>query len=160
MTDLVKFSEASSLGLHAMALVAGAPGRHLSVREIADRLSVSEHYLAKALQRLSRAGLLESLRGPAGGFALRGDPTRITLLEIHEAMDGRVEAAHCLLARERTCTHCILGDAVREATAVIVGRLSRTRLSDVAGLLVEPPALVPLEPPGPDARPDGSGPRR
>jgi Rrf2 family protein len=160
MSDLVKFSDASSLGLHAMALVAGAPDRHLSARELAGRLTVSEHHLAKVLQRLARAGLLESVRGPAGGFALRGDPARITLLEIHEAIDGRVDANHCLLSRERTCASCILGEAVREATAVLVGRLSRTRLADVAVALAEPPAVVPLGPPGLDARPGGRTPRR
>jgi Rrf2 family protein len=138
LSGVVKFTEASSIALHTMAILAGDPGRHVSIREVAARLPVSEAHLAKVLQRLARAGLVESVRGPGGGFVLRGDPAKLTLLDVHEAIEGRLEVAACLFDPPQRCGACILGDALRDANALVHARLARTRLADLAHLF--PPA--------------------
>lgn len=142
MTDVVRFSEASAIALHAMAVLAGAGEGRTSIRDLAGRLPVSENHLAKVLQRLARAGLVESTRGPAGGFRLRGDPSRISLLDVHQAIEGRPDDSCCLLSRPQSCAQCILGDALRRARAVLHRQLAHTRLSDV-GRSFAPPPLAP-----------------
>ena len=55
------------------------------------------HFLAKILQDLSRKGLLDSLKGPGGGFSL-GMPARdITLFHIVEAIDGVDLTQKCVM---------------------------------------------------------------
>ncbi len=155
MSGVVKFTEASSIALHTMAVLAADPDRHVTVREVAALLPISENHLAKVLQRLARAGLVESVRGPGGGFSLRGDPARITLLDVHEAIEGRLDVAACLFSPPKCCGGCVLGDALRKANALVRDRLARTRLADVAHLIALPPALVTLREstPGPREHP-------
>jgi Rrf2 family protein len=131
VSDVVRFSEASAIALHAMAILAAPGGGRTSIRDLAGRLPISGNHLAKVMQRLSRAGLVESTRGPSGGFRLRGDPSRITLLDVHEAIEGRLDDSCCLLSQPMSCAECILGDALRRARAVLHRQLARTRLSDV-----------------------------
>ena len=151
MSDVVKFSEASAIALHAMAILAAPGDGRTSIRDLAGRLPISENHLAKVMQRLARAGLVESTRGPSGGFRLRGDPSRITLLDVHEAIEGRVDEACCLLSRPLSCAECILGDALRRARSVLHAQLARTRLSDVDRSFT---AAAPLPlPPGASRRP-------
>ena len=88
MSSAFRFSEAGSLALHAMAFLGADHEKALTVREIARGLSVSENHLAKVMQRLAREGLVESVRGPKGGFKVRGSPDEISLLDVYEAIDG------------------------------------------------------------------------
>lgn len=150
MSCVVKFTEASTIAMHTMAILAGEPDRHVTIHEVAARLPVSENHLAKVLQRLSRAGLVESVRGPGGGFLLRGDPRQITLLAVHEAIEGPLEITGCLFSPPQCCGTCILGDTLHEASRLVHARLASTRLADVATLF--PPgratgAPVTLAPP-------------
>jgi Rrf2 family protein len=68
----------------------GAEPRVCAV-EIADATGIPVEYLRKVLQRLSRARLVRSERGRAGGFTLGKAPAKITLLQIVEAIDGPVD---------------------------------------------------------------------
>lgn len=144
MSGIVKFTEASSIALHTMAILAADARRKRTIREIAERLPVSDNHLAKVLQRLARAGLVESVRGPGGGFALKGDPSELTLLDVHEAIEGPLDVAECLFEPPQCKGTCILGDALREANRLVHARLSRTRLADLAHLFPPPRPLVAL----------------
>lgn len=143
MSGIVKFSEAASSALHAMAVLAATPDRHLTIRSIAEAMPTSESYLAKVLQRLAKVGLVESVRGPGGGFVLRGDPRRITLLAVYEAIEGRFEVASCAFPAAQGCKTCILDDALRAADRIVHDRLARTTLADLEGTF-RPNALVTL----------------
>lgn len=114
MSSLLGISEAASIGWHAMILLAASGDRLLSNAEIAETLQVSGAHLSKVLQRLTRAGLIETVRGPRGGFRLGLPATDVTVLEIYEAIEGPLQARHCLL-RKPVCNGkcCIIGDLLR-----------------------------------------------
>jgi len=96
MSSVLKISEAASLALHSMALLAENPEQSFTTREIATELNVSEAHLSKVLQRLAKAGLAKSIRGPKGGFTV-GKPTdQITLLDVYESIEGPIEPCECL----------------------------------------------------------------
>jgi Rrf2 family protein len=65
---------------------------------LANRFEISEAHLAKVLQRLVKAELLRSVRGPRGGFILTRAPESVTLLEVFEAVinEHRCHPSHCL----------------------------------------------------------------
>jgi Rrf2 family protein len=72
-------------------------GELTSVKELARQLHIPYHFVAKALQRLTRKGLLVSSKGPGGGFGLALPAREITLFHIVEAIDGVGVATECVL---------------------------------------------------------------
>jgi Rrf2 family transcriptional regulator, iron-sulfur cluster assembly transcription factor len=73
-------------------LTARAADRHVSLAEIARRQAVSLPYLEQLFVRLRRAGLVESVRGPGGGYRLARPATDIRIAEIMEAVEETVSA--------------------------------------------------------------------
>jgi Rrf2 family protein len=91
----MKLSRASALAIHALVYLARQGGdRTVAVHAVARglRASVSALFLAKALGRLARAGLVGSLKGPRGGSWLARPAADITLLEVIEAVDGPIRS--------------------------------------------------------------------
>ncbi len=94
MSNIVHLSEAASIGLHALIIIAKADGM-VNVQTIADLTGSSRHHIAKVMQRLTRENLIASSRGPSGGFELLRAPEEITLLEIFEAIEGKMTIPRC-----------------------------------------------------------------
>lgn len=134
MHGTLRISEAASIGLHAMTLLASEQGRTYAVRRMAESLRVSEAHLSKVMQRLNRVGLVSSVRGPAGGYSLGKPREKITLLDIVEAIDGPLDPSDCIMP-ERTChgTACIFGDLLAVVNEKVREHLRNTKLSGLAG---------------------------
>ncbi len=125
----LKISDAASIALHAMVFLAGKPDKPFSNKEIAEKLDVSEAHLSKILQRLSKAGLVISYRGPKGGFMLRGDGNGITLLDVLETIEGPFELSSCLFDKP-VCVfeNCIIGNMLVSVNEQVRQRLVDTKL--------------------------------
>lgn len=139
MAGVIHISEAANLALHTMILMAGEPERPLRVSDAAEAMPISANHLAKVLQRLARAGLVTSVRGPRGGFSLARPAKKIRLLEIYEAVEGPLPIDHCLLGKPACNGTCMLGTFVAKATRKFKEQLEETRLSDLAGTLKRTP---------------------
>ena len=63
-------------------------GERVSIQTISERQSIPTRYLEQIFQRLRRADIVTSKRGPGGGYGLSRDPGQINLLEIVEAVEG------------------------------------------------------------------------
>ncbi|MHB1415008.1 MAG: RrF2 family transcriptional regulator [Chloroflexota bacterium] len=133
MTNILRISEAASLALHAMALLARGSERRVAAKDLAASLQASEAHLAKVMQRLVREGFVSSVRGPSGGFVLKRRAEDITLLEIYEAVDGPLVLDGCLLG-EPVCDGkgCLLGGLVTALNRQVREYLGATRLSELA----------------------------
>jgi Rrf2 family protein len=131
---MLKLSEAASLALHTMVYLAGLPGRQVSVREIAGDLDVSEAHLSKVLQRLARDRLVNSVRGPKGGFSLNSRYAEISLLDIYESIEGPLHDRHCFRTT-RVCNSndCIFGGLLGDVNMQVREYLSKTKLPQLAG---------------------------
>jgi len=118
-----------------MVLLAANCDDEVSTRRIAMELQVSEAHLSKVLQRLGKVGLVNSTRGPKGGFALAREPEEITLLNIYEAIDGPLATNSCLLGT-RICggEQCILGDLLETIDSRVREYLTTTRLPELASI--------------------------
>ena len=133
---ILNISEAANLGIHALAYLA----RHSSeapvtTASIAASYGVSEAHLSKVFQRLSKAGLVKSVRGPHGGFKLSRAPGKITLREIYEALDGPLGKKNCLLNKPRCgLDRCVLGNLLTDVQRRVSDHLSGTTLADVAAI--------------------------
>ncbi len=131
---MFKVSEAASLALHTTAFLAGQPGRLVTAGQMASALQVSENHLSKVLQRLAKAGLVRSTRGPKGGFALNRSSDELTLLDVYEAIEGPLVITDCLFSRPVCNGQCILGDLLTDVNSRIKAYLSETKLSSVPQL--------------------------
>ena len=70
-------------------------------RALAQFHGVSESYLLKHMQALTKAGICESVSGPSGGYRLAREPGEITLLDVVEAIEGPEPAFRCDEIRQR-----------------------------------------------------------
>ncbi len=100
-------SRSCEYGIRAILYMAPRPvGELVSIREMADTLGISSHFLVKILQRLSRKGLLVSHRGPKGGVALARSADEITLLDVVEAIDGLDVVQRCVIGLPECSDEC------------------------------------------------------
>jgi len=72
-----------------------------NVSAISDHMLIPKSYLSKILQRLVRAGLVESVRGIKGGFRLNRLSSEITLLDIFSSMQGVTPVNICAVDKRR-----------------------------------------------------------
>tara|TARA_R110002072_G_scaffold291702_2_gene459965 strand:+ start:120 stop:584 length:465 start_codon:yes stop_codon:yes gene_type:complete len=73
-------------------LMRAVSGRHVSLAEIARRQDVSQAYLEQLFVKLRRAGLVESVRGPGGGYRLARDAALIRVSDVLEAVEETINA--------------------------------------------------------------------
>lgn len=67
----------------------------ISAQETADNGQISKALTANLMKAMTRYGLLESVRGVAGGYRLAKDPEEITLAEILTAVEGPLALVEC-----------------------------------------------------------------
>src|SRR6202011_3620400 len=70
-----------------------------SAKDIAEEYAIPQEALAKILQRLARAGLLQSQHGMNGGYTLTRDPRAISAYEVIRAIDGPLFITSCITVR-------------------------------------------------------------
>ena len=101
MRKLLHFSEAASLAIHSLEIMAREPGQLHTVKDLAEKLKASEAHLAKVFQRLTKSGILQSYRGPDGGFILSKKPEEITFLDIFSSIEGELNMGCCPMMKEK-----------------------------------------------------------
>ena len=124
-----------------------AETRHVSLAEIARRQDVSQAYLEQLFVKLRRAGLVESVRGPGGGYRLSRPATEIRVAEVLEAVEETVNA----LEMGAGASGGISGSQAQSMTnrlweslsAQVYVFLHQTTLADVAGNGLKPCPAVP-----------------
>ena len=121
-----------------MTLLAANPKQPIPTREIASRFHVSETHLSKVLQRLAKAGLVKSTRGPKGGFVIGKPTSEITLLDVYESIEGPFVPCKCLLGVP-VCgdNGCILDGLLETVDKQIRKHLVETKLSQLADRMRE-----------------------
>jgi Rrf2 family iron-sulfur cluster assembly transcriptional regulator len=71
----------------------------VATKQIADRRKIPYQLACKLLQRLHKAGIVKSEMGPAGGFTLGRNPSKITVLQVVEAIQGPVLLSQCVVSK-------------------------------------------------------------
>ena len=81
------------------------------MKDIARSQQISEKYISRLILPLNEAGFITSFRGAKGGLKLAKSPKEITLLEIVEAMEGRIAIVECVMdksfcPKSNDCSAC------------------------------------------------------
>ena len=137
-------TQTSEYALRAMVYMARkGENNYCGVREIAAATSIPSNYLAKILQQLAKAGVLESQKGFGGGFRVTRQLGKINLLAIVDPLENISRFHRCVLG-QRECSDeqaCPLHDAWKRICKEYLGSLETTTLQDVADFRrkVDPP---------------------
>ncbi len=141
----------STKGRYAMValvdLAQRTPGATASLSEISKRQDISLTYLEQLFVKLRRAGLVESIRGPGGGYRLARPAAEIRVSDVLEAVDETVSALHTGAgasgglsgSRAQSMTNRLW----ESLSAHVYVFLHQTRLSDVVGNDLVPCPAVP-----------------
>ncbi len=94
---MLKLSTKGQYGVRAMFEIArGYPESPVTIREISERQDVSVAYLEQILNKLRRAGVIRSVKGPGGGYLLAAKPEEISIASILKELEGPVAITSCL----------------------------------------------------------------
>jgi Rrf2 family iron-sulfur cluster assembly transcriptional regulator len=109
---------------------------------ISERQRISQSYLEQLFSKMRRMGLVESVRGPGGGYSLSKKPECISVAEIIHAVDEMVDATQCggrenCRDRKRCMTHGLWS----RLNITIFNYLSSVTLAD---LVVEQQEVYPI----------------
>jgi Rrf2 family transcriptional regulator, iron-sulfur cluster assembly transcription factor len=135
----MKITAMQEYGLRCLLQLASqGPETPLTVREIAERESLTTMYVAKILVTLRKGGLVKSIRGVKGGYALSRAPREISVADSLSAL-GRMELGKDLCQRftgtASVCTHmdnCGIRPVWGVLTQYIYGFLSQLNLEQLA----------------------------
>ncbi|HXV13070.1 MAG TPA: Rrf2 family transcriptional regulator [Candidatus Krumholzibacteria bacterium] len=128
-------SSACEYAIRALTHMAGSPvGTRMLARDIAAHERVPGPFLGKIFQTLVRADILNSSKGPGGGFSIAREPSTITLFDIYQAIDGTTYLDGCAvgLARCSDETPCPLHERWKPLRERIRTYLQTTTLADMA----------------------------
>ncbi|MBK1866151.1 Rrf2 family transcriptional regulator [Taklimakanibacter albus] len=109
-------------------------GRTVSLAEIADRQDISQEYLEQLFVKLRKAGLVQSARGPGGGYRLAHAADEIAIYDVIAAVDEPMKVTRCegdavegCVKGERCCTHDLWSSIGRQVNTF----LANVTLDDV-----------------------------
>jgi Rrf2 family transcriptional regulator, iron-sulfur cluster assembly transcription factor len=92
----MKISTQSRYGLRALFDISyNSAGSSTQVKEISARQSISPRYIEQIFQKLKRADIIKSVRGPSGGYYLARKARDITVGDVVRATEGAVELVRC-----------------------------------------------------------------
>lgn len=132
---MMRLSTRSTYGMRAMFDLALCYGQGpVSVATIAQREHLTVPYLEQLLNRLRRHGLVESVRGPKGGYLLSKAPEVITVGEIVRALEGEIAPVLAGNGRRHNGSHAsyhVTGLLWRRLGDAIAGTLDATTLKDL-----------------------------
>jgi Rrf2 family iron-sulfur cluster assembly transcriptional regulator len=135
------FSRQCEYALQAVLYLARKQqGEMTSIREMTQRLQIPYFFLAKILQNLTKKGMLVSLKGPSGGFALALPSANISLFKIVEAIDGDNFTNHCVLGFSEcsTTTPCAMHEDWGKARDSIVDLLTKKTIEQLSTRMHKP----------------------
>jgi Rrf2 family protein len=131
---MIRFSKMADYGVLLLSHCAQAGEALTSSTTLAERYHMPRPVVANLLKEFSKAGLLESRRGPHGGYRLARSPTEISLLEVLKAVDGPVHLVDCAVEELQTCDYedvCPSRSPMRKVHRRIVDFLDEISLAEL-----------------------------
>jgi Rrf2 family iron-sulfur cluster assembly transcriptional regulator len=141
----------STKGRYAMIaltdLAAHGHDRLVSLAEISDRQDISLAYLEQLFVKLRRAAIVDSVRGPGGGYRLARPVEQIRISDVlsavDEGMDALTRGAGASGAARDTKEQILADKLWEQLSATVYVFLHQTRLGDVVGDQMAPCPAVP-----------------
>lgn len=131
----MRLTSFTDYGLRMLMRMASAPDRAFSTADLADEFGLSRNHLAKIMQRLARAGYVDTRRGSGGGAVLARAAQDIRLGTLVRLLEEGQPLVECFAVDGGACSidgRCLLKARMRSAEATFLAELDRTTLADIA----------------------------
>ncbi|MCR5265764.1 MAG: Rrf2 family transcriptional regulator [Cyanobacteria bacterium RUI128] len=127
---MLKLLEGTAIALHSIVYI-NNKAEPATVKEISAKFEVSDNHLSKILQRFVREGVLVSEKGPRGGFSIKEEYKKMTLMEVYEIFEGKFQCHKCLFsAKNGDCIECIMSDLVTNMEKEFVKYMTTKTIAD------------------------------
>ena len=131
----MRLTSFTDFGLRALMRIAGEPERAHSTAEIAAEFGISRNHLAKAIQTLAAAGIVETRRGTGGGAVLAQRPDQLRLGDIVSVLERKSPMVECFQADGGACVITPTGrlkGILNDARSRFLDELNAHTLADCA----------------------------
>lgn len=129
------FSNSCKTAIKAVIFLASKfdSGANCGIKEIAECINASEHTVGKLLQTLVKQRVINSVKGPSGGFYISREQMRLPILSIVEAIDGKQIFKECGLGLSRCSAFhpCPIHNEYKEARDIVEKLFSSKRIADL-----------------------------
>jgi Rrf2 family protein len=131
MSKVFNISEAASIAIHSLAIIAKS-GKLINVDHIAEMTNFSKNHIAKVLQQLVKNNYIQSVRGPKGGFLPNKNTNKLSLLDIYEFIEGKLEVNKCNM-HDGQCpfNHCVFNGLSERYTQEFRDYLKNTTVHEI-----------------------------
>jgi Rrf2 family protein len=92
----LEMTKKSDLALKSLRCIGDAEGDLVAGKWLADKLDITTHYLPQVISPLVKAGWIASTPGPRGGYRLLVSLEEISVLDVIETIEGRIEDQGCV----------------------------------------------------------------
>ena len=105
----MKITRETDHAVKCVIYLSETPDQYRPVGDIAEKCGIPRSFLAKILQKLTKAGIVESLKGNQGGFKICKTPKEISLYDVFKVIQGPMAVNACVVDqnvcdRARFCT--------------------------------------------------------
>lgn len=131
----MRMSRTARYALRAVVELARSDGDRIAAETLSRELGLPENYLSKTLHVLAAEGLLDSSRGPGGGYRLAVPPGELSLLRVVEAFETVDANRECVLGRPE-CSEanpCPAHEEWKEVAEGVADFFRETTVADVVG---------------------------
>lgn len=131
----MRLTSFTDYGLRILMRMASAPDRAFSTADLATEFALSRHHLSKIVQRLARAGIVETRRGGGGGARLARPSAELRLGAVIAVLEEDQPMVECFGSAGTLCSidmQCRLKARLRTAERAFLSDLDRTTIADIA----------------------------
>lgn len=131
----MRITREGDYGIRSILYLARQPFKKISfVNEISEEYKIPRSFLAKILQKLVRAKIVRSYRGVKGGFSLSRHPREISVLDVLEAIEGKLSVNICISDKKRCVfsKHCPVHSVWQTVQSKVVDVLKKATFEDLS----------------------------
>ncbi|MGI5858492.1 MAG: RrF2 family transcriptional regulator [Tepidanaerobacteraceae bacterium] len=136
----MRLSTKGRYGLKAMFdLTVNYGNEPISLKSIAERQDISEHYLEQLMATLRKSGLVYSVRGAYGGYLLSRKPSEITVGDVLRVLEGPIGLVDCVLEHDaiecqkyQDCITRIVWEKIRDSIIETIDSITLEDMYDEA----------------------------
>ena len=132
---MLRISKLADYAILVMVELARNPLEVFSAQALAERAGIELPTASKVLKLLAQAGIVQSYRGAAGGYAVRRPATGISVAEVISAIEGPIAMTECSI-HEGVCSveaTCNARENWQKISRAVAGALEQVSLAEMAG---------------------------
>ena len=131
---MIKLSRLTDYAVVILSEIVQRRGKIVSASSLAKRTGIPAPTVSKILKKLTKKGLLHSIRGTSGGYHCDKSTADITVADIIEAIEGPIALTACVSGSQKNCSMedtCLLSNRWNPVNSAVQSALAKVSLTDL-----------------------------